>query len=230
MRFASLSALSFCLILQACTESQDLGDHPNGDGDGDGDVSHDPSQTSGGDGDHEVPDQPEDGEVNGGDGDSVAILERGSFESFTPQTLAFGRVNSDLGVAAVSEGGPLGCALGSDEDGAPGGEASLVLVRLNTSANPDVCPEGAYAIRNKDYCNHPYIFGLTPGCGVFRRWNDDGEMTDEVLATGGAVQITRTGDHCIVEMQVAFPGGKKLEKAYDFTFDEGGAQDAFCVH
>jgi hypothetical protein len=234
MRLAVLQALSLCLVLnQACTEAQDLGDHPPGDGDGDGDGDQVEQPSSDGDDDNVGPGD-SDSEVQdpAGDGDAV-ISEHGSFDAFTPQTLAYFRVNSNLGLGLVSEGGTLGCALGGDEDGSPGGEASLVLVKLPTSANADVCPEGSYAIRkDPEYCSDLSFFGLPAKCGVFRQWNDDGELSAEVLATGGGITVTPDGaGHCKVELAVAFPGGNKVEQTFNLEFGENDtSNDDYCFH
>jgi hypothetical protein len=231
MRLAQALSLCLALQLQACTEAQDLGDHSQGDGDGDGESDQPSSGDSDGDTENNGHDQNSDGPFDG-NGDDAVIMQHGSFEAFTPHSLAYYRLNSDLGLGLVSEAGALGCALGGDESGSPGGEASLVLVKLPTSANADVCPAGNYAIRNDpDSCSDLSFFGLPARCGVFRHWNDDAEMSAEVLATGGAIAITPSGDHCKVELVVTFPGGHKVEQTFDLTFGTGDTSNSdYCFH
>jgi hypothetical protein len=239
MRLAVLQALSLCLALtQACTEAQDLGDSPDRGGDGDGDGTQiardeDDDESSEGTGDGTGPGEVDDNPISS-DGDSDAVItERGSFEAFTPQTLAYYRRNSDLGLGLVSEDGTLGCALGGDESGAPGGEASLVLVKLPTSDNAEVCPEGSYAIRrDPEYCSDLSFFGLPAKCGVFRQWNDDGELTAEVLAIGGGISLgTDDEGNCKVELAVTFPGGHKVEQSFNLAFSElDTSNDDYCFH
>jgi hypothetical protein len=240
MRLVAVKAIALHLALHllGCTTSQDLGDRDEPEQSDEDraaeearklidEIADDIDQ---GFDDVMNPDEPEKQpeDANG----EPSTVERGKFQSFQPQTLAYGRVDGELGLAIVSEPGSLGCALGSDEKGAPGGSASLVLVRLPTSDVDHVCPEGTYALRNDpDFCGRDHGAGLPAGCGVFRSWNDDGEQTAELFANGGAVALRWADGKCSVDLTVTFKGGHRIQDDVSLTLDEGAATgDAVCFH
>lgn len=238
MRLVWLNCLTVCLALplQGCTSSQDLGDHQDetlGDGDGDGDTGDNPvdEQATGDDTADQV--DPVDGD-NDEESTGTDVVEYGSFESFDAGTLAYVQDEASLTLAVVSESGGAGCALGSDEQGAPGGSASLVLVRVPIELYSTLCPEGVYAIRNeREYCGDRWADALPNGCAVFRSWNDDGEQTAEVLANGGFVSLSRTDDgNCAAEVNVTFKGGHKV--ADEVSLVLGGEtvtdEEIVCFH
>jgi hypothetical protein len=237
MRLVLLHSLTLCLAihLQGCTSNQDLGDHEDetrGDGD-------DHVETGDGPG-NQVVDGAQDGEVRPDDTENEDqespgnVREFGSFESFQAGTLAYVQDESSLSLAIVSEGGGAGCALGSDEHGAPGGSASLVLVRVPIELYSTLCPEGVHAIRDeREYCGNAWAESLPMGCAVFRSWNDDGEQTAEVLAHGGFVSLSRTDDgNCAAELSVSFKGGHRVADDTSLVLDGRVVTDEelFCFH
>lgn len=222
--------LPFALSL-ACTTNQDLGDHgqEGGGASGAGGTKNASGSNSSG------------SSTSSGEAPKPMSIEYGSFEGFVPASASVTAVGGgEALVSLTSETGKVGCALASDEDGAPGSQAHAVFAKLHFDSGDARCPVGVYAITSDpELCGavqsgSPPDLHVRRGCALYKAWSSSGDQAAHVLATGGAIEIraqeSADGTVCKVDVDVRFARAQSLTKAFTFSFDPFGPGESNCAH
>lgn len=160
----------------------------------------------------------------------------GTVEPLVAQSEGVVAWNYQTLVAATTAPSTLGCAVVGDLQASPGPNVAVVYARVQKESGDTRCPNGVFAIVNDaSLCTATFPDELRPGCGLYKRWDGNGQQVANQLATGGYVSITQTylndmAYRCSAELSVRFAGGVTIAKTFTFDYNPLGPAESFCSH